>query len=256
MSSLNATIGMPGAHATLRAIDEGTDAVLPYDALAALMATSGSDDADTLLASLLRCNLLFQGSNGFGITHLGRRAGLLLDALNGADLRVVWRRLGQLDPMLRNYELLRNNLTDEFLDSLVTRPSFGRLYICSPWISFDRREEGLLAAAVQRAERRGSPEILVVTRPERGEADATIPPGGRYLQNLGARVFLNSGLHSKLYIREPDDGGGYLMAILGSQNLTRSTYLELGIKIHSDTAMIQNLIAYFFELTSQSDEVT
>jgi hypothetical protein len=256
MSGLNAAIGLSGAHATLRAIDESSDVAFAYGVLAGLMETHGSNDVDGLLNALLLTNLLVQGSQGFSITHLGRRTSLLLEALNGADLRDVWRRLGQLDPMLRNYELIRNNLTDEFLNSFTTRPSFGRLYICSPWISFTRREEGLLAAAVQRAERRGLPEILVVTRPVNEGDRATVPPAGRYLQNLGATVFLNRGLHSKLYIREPDAGGGYLMAILGSQNLTRSTYLELGIKIHSDTTMINSLIAYFFDLTSQSDEVT
>jgi hypothetical protein len=254
--SLNAAIGMRGAHATLRAIDDSSASVFAYADLAALMEANGSDDVEGLLAALVNTNLLVQGGQGFSITHLGRRTGLLLEALNGADLRDVWRRLGRLDPLLRNYELLRNNLTDEFLNSFTNRPSFGRIYICSPWISFTRRDEGLLAAAVQRAERRGAPEILVVTRPEKNGDGATVPAGGRFLQNLGATVFLNKGLHSKLYIREPDAGGGYLMAILGSQNLTRSTYLELGIKIHSDTTMIQNLITYFYDLTSQSDEAT
>jgi len=185
---------------------------------------------------------------------LGRRASLLLDAINGADLREVWRRLTHLDPALRTYELIRNKLTHNFLESLVTRPSFGRLYLCSPWISFERRQENLLANAMLQAERGGRrPEILVVMRPLRGDI-AAVPPAGRFLQKLGATVYLNRSLHSKLYIREPNQGGGYLMAILGSQNLTRSNYLELGIKIHSDTPIIQNLISYFFDLTNLSSE--
>jgi hypothetical protein len=43
--------------------------------------------------------------------------------------------------------------------------------------------------------------------------------------------------------------GGYSMAILGSQNLTRSNYLELGIRINSDSQIINKLIAYFWELS-------
>lgn len=257
MSTLNAAVGLPGAHGTLRAVDLSSDSVFSFDALADLMRAQGTMDVNETLKALIGNNLLHQAPHGFEITHLGRRARLLLDALNGADLRDVWRRLGQLDPALRNYELLRNNLTDEFLNSLTSRPSFGRLYICSPWISFDRREEKLLASAMLQAERGGvRPEIWVVTRPEKGRIEATVPPGGRYLQQLGATVVLNRNLHSKLYIREPDPSGGYLMAILGSQNLTRSTYLELGIKIHADSVMISNLIAYFLELMSQSDEVS
>lgn len=257
MSTLNAAVGLPGAHETLRAIDQSSDSVFTYDALADLMGRHGAEDVDKTLTALIGSNLLHQAPQGFEITHLGRRAGLLLDALNGADLRDVWRGLGYLDPTLRNYELLRNNLTDEFLKSLTSRPSFGRLYICSPWISFDRREEKLLASAMLQAERGGvRPDIWVVTRPEKGPTEATAPSGGRYLQQLGATVVLNRNLHSKLYIREPGPSGGYLMAILGSQNLTRSTYLELGIRIHADTIMISNLIAYFLELMSQSDEVS
>lgn len=256
MSTLNSTVGLPGAHATLRALDQSSETSCSYDTLTALMSEHGTRDVDNTITALIAGNLLHHAPQGFGITHLGRRASLLLDALNGADLHEVWRHLGYLDPTLRNYELLRNNLTDEFLQSLIRRPSFGRLYICSPWISFDHREEKLLANAVQQAERTGpGPEILVVTRPEKGTSNS-ISVGGRCLQKLGASVFLNRGLHSKLYIREPDASGGYLMAILGSQNLTRSNYLELGIKLHSDTVMIQKLIAYFLDLTSQSDEVS
>src|SRR5438552_2146365 len=172
------------------------DAVLPYQSVINLMLENGGEDGDRLLTSLLASNLLFRAPDGFGITHLGRRTVILLDALNGVDLRDVWRRLGQLDPSLRSYELLRNNLTDEFLNSLATRPSFGRLYICSPWINFGRRQERLLAAAVQRAERGGAPEILVVTRPEKRTDGTSVPSAGRYFQGLGAKVFLNKSLHS------------------------------------------------------------
>ena len=45
------------------------------------------------------------------------------------------------------------------------------------------------------------------------------------------------------------------MAIVGSQNLTKSNYLELGIRINSDNQVIDHLIAYFWEITNYSHEV-
>ena len=147
MSNLNVAAGLRGAHETLRAIDQSSETAFSYDALIDLMQRQGAENLEETLTALIANNLLHQAPQGFQITHLGRRASLLLDALNGADLRDIWRKLGQLDQTLRNYELLRNNLTDHFLNSLTNRPSFGRLYICSPWISFERREEKLLASA-------------------------------------------------------------------------------------------------------------
>src|SRR5437867_2721150 len=47
---------------------------------------------------------------------------------------------------------------------------------------------------------------------------------------------------------------GLSMAIVGSQNLTRSNHLELGIRVNNDSRMIDELIRYFLELTSYSTE--
>ena len=72
--------------------------------------------------------------------------------------------------------------------------------------------------------------------------------------DLGATIFLHRSLHSKLYIREPGANGGSLLAIVGSQNLTRSNYLELGIQILGDSTLVQNLVRYFFDVTNESVE--
>ena len=255
MTALNATIGLVGTHEALRILEESSETVLSYDSLVSLLERTGAADVASTFDALVENNLVHRSPRGYGISHLGRRTTILLDAVNTGDLGDAWRRLAQLDSALRHYELVRDNLADEFLESLLTRPSFGRLYVCSPWINLDRHRQRILTAAVLRAEKGGrEPEILVVTRPEQGTA-ATAPTGALPLQQLGSTVYVNRRLHTKLYIREPDDRGGYLMAILGSQNLTRSRYLELGIKIHSDTVMIQNLIKYFFDLTNQSEQV-
>jgi hypothetical protein len=251
MSEVNTAIGLAGVHETLLALEPGKRH--SYQALSDLMEALGVREPEVALETLVSSNLLYDSPQGVEITAYGRKTSLLLQAINGTDLHEIWRQLTELDPELQNYDLIPNKLCEEFLNSLVTQPGFGRLYLCSPWISLDRRREGLLANAILQAEQRGQrPEILVVTRPERGTD--VIPPSGQFLQQLGSTVYLNRKLHSKLYIREPDQNGGYLMAILGSQNLTKSRYLELGIRVHSDTTMIQNLIRYFLDLASHSDE--
>lgn len=255
MTALNATIGLAGAHEALRTLERSPETVLSYGSLESLLLEAGATNLGGTLEALVESNLILRSPRGYGISHLGRRTSILLDAINTGNFYDAWRRLAQLDPTLRHYELVRDNLADEFLESLLMRPSFGRLYVCSPWINLDRRRQSILATAVLRAEGGGrEPEILVVTRPKQGTA-ATAPSGARPLRQLGSTVYVNRRLHTKLYIREPDERGGYLMAILGSQNLTRSRYLELGIRIHSDTVMIQKLITYFLDLANQSEQV-
>lgn len=254
MLELNAVLGMSGTHATLHALERSSATWQPYQAVVDLLASNGCLDPPRTVDHLLGLNLLQRNAEGLAITQFGVRTSLLLDAINGADLRDTWRRLIQLDPGLRNYELLRNQLTSEFLDSLIARPGFGRLYICSPWISLDQRQQNILAHAVVLGGRaRCQIEIMVVTRPREGTQDK-LAASAEFLRQLGAEVYLNQRLHTKLYIREPGVNGGLYMAILGSQNLTRSTYLELGIRIHSDTVILQNLVRYFLDLVAQSDE--
>ena len=143
-----------------------------------------------------------------------------------------------------------------FLRNLVDRPGFGRLYFCSPWISFDKQQATTLGSAIHRYEQKNGrvPDMLVITRPDQG-TEARLSKSTAFLRDFGATVYLNKNLHTKLYIREPDFNGGYSMAIVGSQNLTRSNYLELGIRINSDGPMINQLISYFFEISSNSQNI-
>ena len=220
------------------------------------MNRSGVGDSSALLQDFLAANILHQSGDRLAVTSQGVRACLLLQAINGADLKEVYRRLSQLDSSLRMYELIREGMTKAFLKNLNDRPGFLRLYICSPWISLDKRHAGMLTHAVNVAENvRGQrPEVLVITRPE-DKTDDVVPEKAKPFRDLGATIFLNKRLHTKLYIREPGRSGGYSMAIVGSQNLTRSTYLELGIRVNADTQMISQLIRYFLEITHYSHEV-
>lgn len=207
-----------------------------------------------MIDELVSSRLLAWRNERIELTALGGRTALLLEALNSGNLRDVFERLSHYDNSLRMYELVREGMTDNFLDSLITRPGFGRLYLCSPWISLTSRNRDALMTALIREERRGfSPELLVLTRPLQGTKNVA-PADVNDLRTLGATIFLHPSLHTKLYIREPGPRGGDTTAIIGSQNLTQSKYLELGIRINSDTSIVNQLIRYFFSLTTSSIE--
>ncbi|MGH7864520.1 MAG: hypothetical protein ACREQB_05995, partial [Candidatus Binataceae bacterium] len=206
------------------------------------------------LANFTAAGLLQWYGHRIGLSTFGIRAKLLLEALNGGDASDVYRRLTPYDSTLRMYELVREGMTHEFLRSINDRPGFARLYFCSPWISLHAKQEAMLAHAVVQAEKRGPPpELFLITRPV-GAGRLTPPETIKPFRDLAATVFLNRRLHTKLYIREPDQSGGYSMAIVGSQNLTKSQHIELGIRINADSVMVNHLIGYFWELANASQE--
>lgn len=256
MALLSEIVGVPGAYETLCSLEASSVTAYSAEQAEALMERCGIDAPRAALETFAAANLLHQYGDLFGLTALGIRTCLLLKAINGGDLRDVYRQLSRIDGSLRMYELIREGMTKSFLQNLCDRPGFGRLYFCSPWIGLDQKQQGMLIHAMMQVERRRGrkPEILVITRPE-AKSDQTVPKTVEPFLDLGAAVFLNKRLHTKLYIREPDTSGGYAMAIVGSQNLTKSRYLELGIRINSDGQMIDQLIAYFLEMTNYSYEV-
>ena len=109
-------------------------------------------------------------------------------------------------------------------------------------------------ALLQATRRQGSePEILVITRPP-GATPPGTEDGLEPFVKIGARIFFHQRVHSKLYIREPSGRGGYSLAIVGSQNLTRSAHLELGIRICGDDRIILQLIQFFLEIMNYCSE--
>lgn len=252
---INEVVGVPGSFAFLRQIERDSSSTsFEREFILEQMDASGVVDPSQLLEEMLSENLLGWQGNRIGLTPLGIRTTLLAEALNGGDIRSVYERLSHHDVGLQMYELVREGMTKQFVESLVGRPGFGRLYICSPWINLGTRLAEITMHAVIQAEARGlHPEIWVITRPEQGTPDIA-PPGVSALRDLGATVVLNSRLHTKLYIRDPDANGGYSMAILGSQNLTGSRYFELGIRINADGRLIDQLIVYFLDLMNASRE--
>lgn len=256
MRQLHQTVGIEGAYETLHELEASSVTALPAEEMLAMMKRVGVQHPEATLRDFVADNLLHQYGERFGLTTLGIRTCLLLEAINGGELRDVFRRLSRLDSTLRTYELIREGMTGIFLQNLNERPGFSRLYFCSPWISLGRRQQEMLLHAVIQSERKHGmhPEILVITRPDENN-DLGVPTTLKPFQDLGATFFLNKRLHTKLYIREPDSSGTYAMAILGSQNLTKSNYIELGIRINSDGQMIDQLISYFLEIAYSSDEV-
>ena len=256
MPYLSEIVGFPGAYDTLRELESSPITDLTCDEIKQIMRQYEVDDPEAAIEDFVASNLLRRYGDDYCLTTQGIRTSLLLEAINGGDLRDIYRRLAQLDSTLRVYELIREGMTKTFLRSLILRPGFGRLYLCSPWISLDRKQEDMLIQAVVQAEqRRGNrPEILVITLSEQG-TDTSAPASLKPFQDLGAKLYLHNRLHTKLYIREPDSSGGYAMAIVGSQNLTKSRYIELGIRINSDSQMINQLVAYFLELTNHCHEI-
>ena len=250
---LHQNLSPPGTYEFLRSFELVGEAASPQQRILEMMVDCGVEQPRHTFDDLVATGILQALGIDYGLSNFGIRTYVILEALNGGDLSLAYRRLSNLDSTLHSYELVREGMTDSFLENISARPGFARLYLCSPWIGLSDRNRNLLIHAIHLTESRGEvPELLVLTRPGN---DGNPPPGIGPLLDLGAIVFLNPRLHTKLYIREPGRWGGYSVAVVGSENLTRSNYLELGIRINSDSVMIDRLIAYFWSLTHDSVEL-
>ena len=253
MSQLLSLMATPGVDLTLRDLAGAPDSAYPRVHLEDALYDHGAPAPDSLLDRLINANLLQWIGDRLAISKNGRKVHLLMQAIEGGDLADIYRRLQRIDGQ-ESYELVREGMTEAFFAGLNrTSGRLGTLYLCSPWINASERAiRNLQYSFLQRPARSTQdPELLVLTRPPRDGAD---PPSLAPLRDLGARIFYHSRLHSKLYIREPDQSGGTLLAVVGSQNLTRSRYLELGIRITGDDQLVRQLIRYFLELTNVSTE--
>ena len=254
MTPLSETLGRPGLFAALASINDGAAQRVDVNDYAETLLACGVPDPLPTIHELEGLGLLYSRGNTVSLSTAGLKTTLLLEAVNGANLHDILRQLRRLDGLGDKYTLVREGMTTGFFKTLNTNPNVGRLYICSPWIKLSRTERRHLATAVLKRRRSGTtPQITVVTRVDdaRGTTRDSLAP----FFALGASVFSHSKLHAKIYIREPGRSGGYSMAVVGSQNLTRSKYLELGIKIEGDSAIIRKLVAHVLELTYYSDQI-
>jgi len=227
-----------------------------------LMRDSSVEDPDVLFTELLGRGLLSQYGGRYVLSTPGRHAHLLVAGLNGMTIEDVLRELRRISPDLMPYELVQEGMTAEFIRSLLDRPDFQRVYICSPWIILTDKMKYHLRqafyAANELADSGGyETDLLCVCRPPEGsdEQKERMADSIKFLKDsLGAEIVTHKRLHSKLYIRDPAPTGGLQVAVVGSQNLTGSNNLELGIRIRNDGVLIGKLISYFMNVRARGVE--
>lgn len=205
------------------------------------------------MADLRAAGFFISRPTGIALSSRAYRALLFISGALGAKSDAVYDELRSLEPGLSRYELVREGMTARFIKGLLTEPGFQRLYISSPWINLLKEDLGRLATALMNARKSlaRDPEILILAQrpsPDFPEMIKTL----QTLRSLGATVVEKSRLHSKLYMREPGPNGGLSLAIVGSENLTRPKWIELGIEIRNDSYILSRLRSYFFEVFGRS----
>ena len=249
---LSEVVGQRGLFDLLEMMD-GWDAAVPRMDVLAAMEDLEVADSDVVFESLLKEGILTTaGGSLVSVTTRGLTVLSLLQAINGTDVREVYRRLRGLYPGWAEYQVVRDRMTQDFIRELYDKPDFRRIYLCSRWMSLANKPRGRLAQAVYWASRHHQVEILAIHGPLGSDDDrnANLVSTLNFLKSLGAEIVLNPKVHAKLYIREPGPSGGLQTAIVGSENLTIPKYAELGLKVVNDNEMIGKLIEVFFDIYS------
>jgi hypothetical protein len=259
MSELLQLVSQSGVNEFLHGLLQSVEGTFHRNELENNLGALGNQAPSAALDSLVANNLVQQIGVRFGLSQFGHKIALLIDAMHGADVEDVVRRLRRLEGSTEIYQLVRQGMTTRFLNTFIDHPYFGSLYLCSPWINLNYKEASLIRYGVLHSEKRTGkkPDIMVITRPLDDKEYPRQRASGLGLQPLiemGARTYYVNNVHTKLYIREPDANGGYTVALVGSENLTQSNLLELGIQINGDGRLISQLTAHFFELTNYSSE--
>jgi len=104
--------------------------------------------------------------------------------------------------------------------------------------------------AVYFAQEKGEIEVVVISRPldKRASGYQAFFKTFSALEKIGAEIVTHDDLHAKIYIRDQGPAGGLRLAICGSENLTGSRNIELGVRITNDNVIINKLISHFFEI--------
>ena len=213
---------------------------------------------DRLFSDLFSAGLLEGTTSGLYISSLGERVALLLRAVNDKeDLAEVYRKLTYLYPELKPYELITEDITGLFIDTLLSRSDFIRIYICSPWIRLEEEQLDRIKNSVLKAiNKYDNIQIFIITLPlRRYHYPEGLTNGVTELRRLGAEVTVmtNAKLHAKLYISEPGPHGGVHWAIFGSENLTGRQNIELGIRIENDNEILGKLTNFFREIQEEGE---
>src|SRR2546428_3330661 len=157
--------------------------------------------ADPLLADeLSRRNLV--GMPDGTISTRGRLCWYCIEAIEGGNVVEVVDKLRHLDPAVSRISIVREGMTSRFVDLLSRLDPIRRLMICSPWVNLDRsRLQKVITVIETSRKRRGfRPEITVVTRPMNDQPDGEHNETLGYLKRIGALIYFEERLHSKLYV--------------------------------------------------------
>lgn len=244
-------LGQPGVFDFLKEVYNLQ--TISSDQVLDLLLACGSGSPQPLLDQLTPLGVIIEAGNQLSLSPKGHQVWWLLQAINGGDLKETIHRLTQLDPTLIPYEIVKEGMTGEFIDSLASFPKFRRVLICSPWIYLQRKQLQKFSYAVYKAQEESSVkkvDIIAIAKPLKRKD----PNYDQFLEvfraltRVGVEIVLHEKLHTKLYIRDPGTAGGFSQAIFGSENLTSKRNIELGIRITNDTVIINKLITYFFDL--------
>lgn len=247
-------LGQPGVFDFLEKMSSLQE--IKTDLLLDLLQSCGIKTPHAVFEQLSQISIIFEADNNFYLSPKGHELWSLLQAINDGDIKKMVQRLRHSDPTLFPYEIVTEGMTSEFISGLASFPSFRRLLICSPWVHLKRKVLQKFAYALYQATEKSSVkkvDVIVIVRPLRKRD----PNYHKFLDvfqaliKLGAEIVVHNKLHSKLYIRDPGIDGGFSQAIFGSENLTGTRNIELGIRITNDTVIINKLISYFFDLYQQ-----
>lgn len=186
----------------------------------------------------------------YHLTSRGKISLVLSYMIEGESLR---RGIKKLSPFtVKEFELITQDVTDTFLETIHKRRYFQNIYLCSPWIQIKEQKRDLFEKVIIDSEKSlgERPNILVILRPPnlKTEFGKNINETLKWLKKLGSDISLVEKLHTKLYIAEPGPSGGLFFAIFGSENLTGAHNIELGIKITNNSSILNKLITYFFDI--------
>jgi len=223
---------------------------VPESDMPLLAADRGIASLEKLIEDLIQRMLIQKAGSYFYLTDQGRRVWHLMRGINGANIANVIHHLTLLDPHLRPYEIVREGMTSQFICGLLSQPDFKRILICSPWLHLRDKMLRKFYQAVYFAQEKGEIEVVVISRPldKRASGYQAFFKTFSALEKIGAEIVTHDDLHAKIYIRDQGPAGGLRLAICGSENLTGSRNIELGVRITNDNVIINKLISHFFEI--------
>ena len=190
MSALLQALAETGVDKTLDVLMASSEASFERNELENFFLDHGARSPGQLFDRLLHSNVFQAIGSRFGLSQNGRKLSLLIGAINGADINDAFQRIRRIDGNDLSYQLVQHGMTSLFFDSIVERPGFNSLYVCSPWVNPSEKDASKLKWAVMRQQDRTgvSPEIFVITRPFEDQPEGT-KKGLEVFRQLNATIF-------------------------------------------------------------------